>query len=184
MISISPLLLLLIAVMVVAVAVALVALVLVFFWRRAETRNGKAVFAIFLLLILSGPVSIAFFTGFVGNSRARIERDHSLVLPPSISNIRCDGFVSLTTFLDSRACASFRLSRKDLDAFLPQFSTFRSSPSIPADWPDFPNGSPAWRSGRLMAAYTGKSMDGNVQWMEIRSIDPNSVGICLVTQWN
>jgi hypothetical protein len=178
-----PILLLLLAVAAVALVLTPLA-VLVFLWRRAQTPKGKTIFFIFLLLLLCGPPLAAFTTGFIGDSRARIERDHSIVLPRSASNIRCYGFVSLTIFLDVSAWASFTLSRTDLDGFLRQFAAFKSSPSIPAVWPDLTNYSPWSRSGHLMTAYTGKSIDGNVQWMGIWSIDANSVGICLVTQWN
>jgi hypothetical protein len=144
-------------------------------WRiKSGFRRG-----IFLFAIVVIPLVALYFDGFIGSSAARLTHDHSFRVPASVTNIRCDDFLSMTSFMDSGASAHFEMARADLPALWSQFkisSTNAESDSTPAMPP------PGF--GKLIKGVSGKSRDGNVMHLDIYDINPERVGVYIVTIWN
>lgn len=124
-----------------------------------------------------------YTTGFLGNSRARVARDHSVVLLPSASYIRCGGLFSINTFGDFDADTSFEVAATDLPAVLSQFT-----------WqPDVSGASIKSLDERMTipAQFThpsamrwGRSHDGNTVYFQSYALSAERTGVCIYTIWN
>jgi len=165
-----------------ALIVAAPILLVVFIAKRIKNKRTRIFFILIALIV---PFSSLFFTGFIGTSAARIERDHSISVPHSAFNIQCnDGFVSMTTFADVGAEASFEMSREDLPTFLAQFKSLEAMP-VPNDPLDgFVHHPVPEHFGRMIFTFYGMSRDRNVMHVDVYDIDDAKVGVCLDTCWN
>ncbi len=178
-------LIILIAIIVLALIVVTPIVLTGYIAKRIKSKQDRVIFILTILIILSAPFAFLFASGFIGISAARIERDHSISVPHSATNIQCDdGFVSMTTFADVGARASFQMSRDDLSTFLAQFK-FLESRSVPNDPPDgFVHHPVPEHFGRVIFTFYGMSRDGNVMHVDVYDIDNAKVGVCLDTCWN
>lgn len=143
-----------------------------------ETFVAKRLLVIFFALF-AALISFFHFAGLLGNSTARLERDHGIVLPYSVSHIQCKNLLSLTTFADIRASASFEMARSDLDSFLYQFHGSLSTP-LPDD---YSLASPRDFRG-ITASYRGLSREGHMFRLDIHDVDADTIGVCIDTFWN
>jgi hypothetical protein len=142
-------------------------------------------FGILITLVCLGIVAPCYFSGLIGNSRARVRLDHSIEVPASTSGIECAFPFSTTQFMDSGAEATFTISRADLPGFLAEFPHFKESPDDPPEWATLRRHlSPAWRKGVPIAVYDGRFPEGHRTLCEIWPVDSTSVGIYLVSVWN
>ena len=165
-----------------ALIVAALIFLIIFIARRIKNKRTR-IFSISTIVVV--PFAFLFFTGFIGISAARIARDHSISIPRSASNIQCnDGFISMTTFADVGAEASFEMSRKDLQAFLAQFKNLETMP-IPNDPMDgFVHHPVPDHFGRVIFTFYGMSRNRNVMRVDVYDINDANVGVCLDTCWN
>jgi len=149
-----------------------------------KTAMAKT-FATLLTLCMVGIVFPCYVSGYFGNTRARVQLDHSIDLPRSTSEIQCAGPISTTQIWDGGAESAFKISRADLPGVLAQFHGYKTSPSDSAGGLNIKwNLSPAWTQGAPAAVYAGTSAQGNQTVMEVWPIDSASVGIRINTVWN
>ena len=123
-------------------------------------KRGVAILTVIAIILVFG----LHLTGFIGSSRARVERDHSVRLPQSASNFNCFGFISLSWLWDSGESATFSVSSTDLEGI---FSQFRKSKSV--------NESETFR---------GISRDGNIAVITITSLPDGAAQVQISTAWN
>jgi hypothetical protein len=122
--------------------------------------RAPQILACIAILLLAG----LYAGGILGSSRARVERDHSIRLPASVSSVRCTPFISLKWLWDSGEQATFSIPQDDLEEIIRQFRDIK----------------PATDSRALR----GVSRDGN---MAVISTTPQPAGKILVnleTTWN
>jgi hypothetical protein len=131
---------------------------------------------------------LAFGFSCVGNSAARIRREHGLELPASADHFVCRGDAWMQ-IMDRGAASAFEMDAKDLKTFTAQLMIEKTD-----DWPQYGSrifpGNPQyqiqrpWMSGRATIAYHCKSSTGD--WLEVQiwQMSSNRVGICLYTDWN
>ena len=132
-----------------------------------------------IFAIMGIPLLLLYLDGFIGSSVKRLARDHSFDAPVSVTDISCDGFVTLTTFIDDGASAHFKMARSDISRLLSQFKNHSGSHG--SDWT--PSTSPTG-FGKLIETYDGVSQRGNVMHIDIYDINSTQVGVIIATQWN
>ena len=118
-----------------------------------------AIIAPILSFLLCG---LLYFSGIVGSSRARVERDHSIKLPTAAAEITCDPFISLPWLWDSGESASFVMLQKDLDDVIRQFNNTRISPE----------------------GLRGVSKDGNIVAISTEERSNGELRVTIKTTWN
>lgn len=118
-----------------------------------------AIIALILSFLLCG---LLYFSGIVGSSRARFERDHSIKLPTAATEITCDPFISLSCLWDSGESASFVMLQKDLDDVIRQFNNTRISPE----------------------GLRGVSKDGNIVAISTEERSNGELRVTIKTTWN
>jgi hypothetical protein len=158
-------------------------IVLVFQFFRINSTSGRLIY-LSAVAVAAGAVLFPLYSyGFIGSSRARLQRDHTLSLPPSVTSIHCQGPVSLTTFGDFGAVATFEMNRSELNSV---FSQFTFTPSLDRDqmsiWSRHPFAPVTF--GALEMARWGHSHDGNVVRLQVYGLTKSRVGVLVDTVWN
>ena len=125
----------------------------------ADIMKRIAIIAPILTLLLCG---LLYFTGIVGSSRARVERDHSIKLPSFASEITCAPFISLSWLWDSGESASFLMLQKDLDDVIRQLNDTKISAE----------------------GLRGVSKDGNIVAISIEERSNGKLRVTINTSWN
>jgi hypothetical protein len=145
---------------------------------------------LFTLFSIGVAVIILFFGGSIGNSAARITREHGLVLPSSASHFVCKGDAWIIG--DRGAASAFEMASNDVPPFVaqlkikdthhgdhgPEFSNsiFPSNPEYQVRT--------TWMSGIPLETYSCASPVGDFLRVQIWPIDATHVGVCLYTDWN
>lgn len=137
-----------------------------------------------LCVIAAGMLFLSAFTlyatGFLGNSSARVAREHSVTLPPSASNIRCEGLFAITALGDFEADTSFDVTAADLPGILSQFTwQLAASTKSISEFMPVP-----MRFSRPGAMRRGVSRDGNEVILQPYDLGAGRDGVCICTQWN
>ena len=158
--------------------------------RAARGLRPAAAFRLFLYaLILFLLLSFAHSRGYIGNSLARIKREHGLRLPASASLFVCGGDAWLPALWPGCGAASaFEIRAPDLPAFLSQLQILYSQDAaaqsifpwqsryhIQVPWP---------ASASAAATYHCDSPTGDSLDVQVRPLPDSRVGICLFTAWN
>ena len=151
-------------------------------WKKWSPGMRRGVPSV-VTVVVCALVLLLYCKGFVGSSAARVRLDFSLVLPKSVSHVRCDGPFTLTWFWDAAALASFKMDRADVPKLLAQFRRTDITNYDATEWPELD--AFAGASGKkLLLHYTGISKDGNVARMKVWELDATSVEVCIFTYWN
>ncbi|MGC3989291.1 MAG: hypothetical protein QM796_06365 [Chthoniobacteraceae bacterium] len=129
-----------------------------------------------------GGVLFLHADGFVGSSNQRMQRDHSFSVPASAAQLHCEGLISLTTFLDTSAVATFEIPASDLPEILAHFK-WHSDPKSSDDFSEPGPEVPA-NFGKLRASRSGMSTDGNRVYLRTYDAKDDRVGIWIMTFWN
>ena len=127
----------------------------------------KALVAFVPLAILTSLGVLLYFEGFIGDSPARVTREHSISLPLSATNIHCDGTFAITTLGDFSAYASFEVAQSDLPGILSQFRMER----------------PPEQDGN-QTVYSFESRDGNFGTIRTSTVANSRVAVSIGTSWN
>lgn len=152
----------------------------VLLFRRIKSPKKRVILTAAYIGI---PVILLFVFGFWGSTRARVARDHSVSLPVSASQIRCEGVVSLPTFGDFSADVSFEISAADLPALL---SAFKWDPdtATPDIDPLSKRMSVPSHFGEITSLRSGMSRNGNRVYLQTHNIGDGRIGVCIYTIWN
>jgi hypothetical protein len=169
----------------------------------------QAAFAMRKLLVAIGilicfiVISIFILPG--GNSRARAEREHGILLPASAQHIQCRGDAS-RSFLDRGAATMFEMSTNELPAFVAQLRVnSRRPPARPAgdptvnSWNVWPQNAPTFipgnsRYGGFRRTWRGQAIPiemlscsspkGDWLHVELWRLEGNTMLIKMYTDWN
>ena len=137
--------------------------------------------ALIIFAFIAIPAALLIFSGLIGTSTKRIEKEHCISVPSSASNIKCEPFFAISVFIDGGGTASFEMSRGDLPVFITQFKQLRTQDRAedPNDWTvnhDMPR-----NFGHTIYNFTGFSHDGNVMHIDVHDIDTAKVGVWIGT---
>jgi len=124
-----------------------------------------------------------FYLGWVGDSKARVQSDHSINLPESASSIHCSGFIS-TRFFDSIERASFILPKDDLAFFVSQIQSLPRMGKSDTDFSEILLIPASWAAAPVISQYCRRSLDGNLLVTKILDIGNSNAGVILTTGWN
>jgi hypothetical protein len=141
-------------------------------------------------LFVGVAVLVLFLGGCIGNSAARITREHGLVLPASASHFVCKGDAWMIG--DRGAASAFEMATNDIPRFLAQLKIKDTHQRgyRPAFLNSiFPGNSQyqvrtTWMSGIPLETYHCASPVGDFLDVQIWPIDATHVGVCLYTDWN
>jgi hypothetical protein len=126
-----------------------------------------------VVLAVACVVSCLFVFGYVGNSVARVNREHGLHLPSSASHFVCRGDAWIPV-LDRAAVSTFEMARADLGAFTNQLKVRK---------PDTISSAFASDDG-CFATYYCDSPTGDFLFVSLWKIDESRVRVRLYTDWN
>ena len=134
-------------------------------------------------LALLAVVAIGYMQGYFGSSLQRISKEHSVNLPSSSSNGRCDGLVSMTSFGDFGASADFVVNLAQIDGILAQIKETKEGVALKDRRLNRDYEVPK-EFGQELRYIEGVSKDGNIVTITLYKLDDNSAGVCFRTQWN
>src|SRR5215467_6485831 len=86
-----------------------------------------------ILFVVPSLCGLLFLLGYVGNTAARVKREHGLKLPSSASGFICRGDAWMHSFMDSGAASALEMDSKDLISFTSQLKireTYESDTSV------------------------------------------------------
>jgi hypothetical protein len=83
------------------------------------------------MLLCSVTFGLLFLSGYVGNSAARVRREHGLELPHSARAFVCRGDAWMHLFMDSGAASAFEMDARDLPSFVAQFKILQTNECLP-----------------------------------------------------
>jgi hypothetical protein len=136
--------------------------------------NSKLRFKLIVVtLAVAGIASFLFVFGYVGNSVARVSREHGLRVPPSASHFVCKGDAWIP-ILDRAAVSTFEMARADLASFTNQLRIRK---------PDAISTAYASDDG-CFATYYCDSPTGDFLFVSLWKIDESRVRVRLYTDWN
>ena len=140
-----------------------------------------------VVLFLSSVLGLLFIFGYMGDSAARVRREHGLTLPASARGFVCRGDAWMHLFSDSGAASAFEMTARDLPGFLSQLKILGTNDCTRGTI--FPLNAQyqihrPWTAGVSMKTYRCTSSTGNSLTVQIWPIDGDNVGVLLYTDWN
>jgi hypothetical protein len=143
--------------------------------------------ALTVVILCASAFGILFLFGYVGNSAARVTREHGLKVPSSAYGFICRGDAWMHLFSDSGGSSAFEMARRDLPGFVSQLKVRQSNQGRHGNI--FPGNSQyqihrPWMSGVSMQTYDCESPTGDSLLVQIWAIDDGHVGVLLYTDWN
>lgn len=149
-------------------------------------------FGLWLLVGLLVLLAARFVWTNSGDDISRIEREHAITLPASVSEAQALGdasgtFVALTG-LDRGASSLFLIDRADLEDLLAEFNGevpafFGPVHPAPANAVYQPDPFP-WPDAGLDRVVGASSSNGDFTNIGIYNVDEDTVGIWIYTDWN
>lgn len=119
-------------------------------------------------------LSLLFVFGYVGNTLARVRREHGIQIPRSASHLVCTGDAWFP-FLDRVAVSSFELALSDVGALTNQLR-LKTPDALSAAFASDDEGS--------FASYYCDSPTGDFLFVRLWKIDDSQVKVRLYTDWN
>jgi hypothetical protein len=159
------------------------------FKERVVRFRGLTIVLVSTIIGMVSYWGVLFVLGYVGDSAARIQREHGLRLPPSARNFVCRGDAWMHNFMDSGAASAFEMAPSDLPSFVSQLKIHEvhpgdcSGPCIIASNPQYQIRRP-WMSAPPLKTYCCASPTGDYLAVQIWIIDDTHVGVFLYTDWN
>ena len=143
--------------------------------------------ALAMVVLSSSVFGILFLFGYVGNSAARVRREHGLNVPSSARGFICRGDAWMHLFSDSGAASAFEMAARDMPGFISQLrirqtNEGRNGNILPIN-AQYQIHRP-WMSAVSMQTYRCASLTGNSLAVQIWQIDDANVGVLLYTDWN
>jgi hypothetical protein len=139
-----------------------------------------------ILVVIAVSLGLLLAFGFVGNSAARIRREHGLNVPPTAHSFVCGGDAWAHRFMDSGAASAFEMASSDLPSFLSQLKIQNIHDG---DCCILPVNSRyqirrPWTSGVALKTYRCASPTGDSLEIQIWKVDATTTGVLLYTDWN
>jgi hypothetical protein len=143
--------------------------------------------ALAVVVLSSSVFGILFLFGYVGNSAARVRREHGLKIPPSAYGFICRGDAWMHLFSDFGGASAFEMAARDLPAFVSQLKVRQSNQGRRGNI--FPGNAQyqihrPWMSDASTQTYDCESSTGDSLLVKIWAIDDEHVGVLLYTDWN